>query len=116
MNSSLSNYLQSKTMDVTTARRTGGSTIQTLLDCRNEESFDELWERTHIFRNKIRQAIVDSRFSSKEGPTATAKNKPPKRIQALVGETGCGDQQSSHTEQDYYRVSAYFSSFDMVDN
>ena len=31
-----------------------------------------------------------------------------------MGETGCGDQQSSHTEQDYYRVSAYFSSLDMV--
>ena len=113
MTSSLSNYLQSKTMDVTTARRTGELTIQTLLDCRNEESFDELWERTQIISNEIRQAIVDSRFSFKEARLPRQK-KPPKRIQALVGETGCGDQQSSHTEQDYYRVSAYFSSLDMV--
>jgi len=33
MTSSLSNYLQSKTMDVITARRTGDMTIKTLLDC-----------------------------------------------------------------------------------
>ena len=33
MTSSLSNYHQSKTMDVITARRTGDMTIKTLLDC-----------------------------------------------------------------------------------
>ncbi|CAB3980696.1 Hypothetical predicted protein [Paramuricea clavata] len=39
---SLSKYLQSKNMDVTTAKKTADSTIKTLEGCRNEEGFQML--------------------------------------------------------------------------
>jgi len=66
MTSNLSNYLQSKTKYVTTARRTGEMTIKTLSDCRNDGSLNQLWERTQIIRSEIKIAISDSQFSYKE--------------------------------------------------
>ena len=52
---SLSKYLQGKNMDVITARKTAGATIETLTKCRNEESFQLVWSRAEILSQAIKK-------------------------------------------------------------
>ena len=44
---SLCRYLQGKTVDVISARRNDDTTIQTLRQCRSEESFNNVWQIWH---------------------------------------------------------------------
>ena len=113
MTSNLSSYIQAKTMTVITARRTADMTVQTLIDCRSEDSFNALWDRTLVLSREVKDAIKDSRFCFKEAQQPRRK-KTPKRLQALIGETGGGTEQEMITERDYYRVNAFYQSIDMI--
>ena len=101
MTASLSSYLQKQTMNVVTARKTAEMTTKALQDCRNEESFNALWERAQTLSQTVKECIKDSPFSFKEAKQPRQR-KPPKRLQALVGETG-GDEQHHRTEKDHYQ-------------
>ena len=61
--SSLSAYLQGKTVDVITARRNANLTLETLHSCRNEESFKSVWKLCECVCNKVRSWINDTDFS-----------------------------------------------------
>ena len=60
---SLSRYLQSKNMDVITARRNADFTIRTLGECRNDDSFDKIWQRADQISQNIKSWIENTRFS-----------------------------------------------------
>ena len=110
--SSLSSDLQSQTMSVITARKTAEMTIKTLTDCRNDESFNAVWDLAHIQSREIKEAIKDTRFSFKEAHQPR-RRKPPERNKALVGETGAAEP-AVLTEKDHYRVTGYYQSMDLV--
>ena len=78
--SSLCRYLQGKTIDVISARRNAGMTIQTLCQCRNEESFNSV----SAMGLKIKKGLTNPQFELRE--TRARRQTPSRRLQALVGE------------------------------
>ena len=73
-------YLQSKNMDVTTAKKTADSTTKTLEGCRNEKCFQVLWVRAQVMANRITKEIQGTIFSFKDA-TAPRKKAPLRRLQ-----------------------------------
>ena len=70
---SLHKYLQGKTVDVITARETASATIQTLASCRNEDSFESVWECAEKLGKKMQQIIEGTRFTFKEAKVPRKK-------------------------------------------
>ena len=62
---SLSKYLQSKNMDITTAKKTTDSTIKTLEGCRDEKCFQMRWVRAQVNANGIKKNFRVPDFHSK---------------------------------------------------
>ena len=80
---SLSKYLQSKNMDVTTAKKTADSTIKTLEGCRDEKCFQMLWVRAQVMANGIKKEVQGTRLSFKD-VTAPRNKAPSRRLQAII--------------------------------
>ncbi|XP_068692643.1 zinc finger MYM-type protein 1-like [Montipora foliosa] len=108
--SSLSAYLQGKTVDVVTARRNANLTLQTLRSCRNEESFKSVWKLCECVCNKVRSCINDTDFSFRDA--RVPRRQTSTRLQALVGENPSHNAQSK--PEDFHRVNTYFTSLDKV--
>ena len=109
--SSLSAYLQGKTVDVVTARRNANLTLETLRSCRNEESFKSEWKLCECVCNKVRTWINDTDFSFQDA--RVPRRQTSTRLQALVGENPSHNAQSKQPE-DIHRVNTYFTSLDKV--
>ena len=108
--SSLSAYLQGKTVDVVTARRNANLTLETLRSCRNEESFKSVWKLCECVCNKVRSWINDTDFSFRDA--RVPRRQTSTRLQALVGENPSHNAQSK--PEDFHRVNTYFTSLDKV--
>ena len=108
--SSLSAYLQGKTVDVVTARRNANLTLETLCSCRNEESFKSVWKLCECVCNKVRSWINDTDFSFRDA--RVPRRQTSTRLQALVGENPSHNAQSK--PEDFHRVNTYFTSLDKV--
>ena len=108
--SSLSAYLQGKTVDVVTARRNANLTRETLRSCRNEESFKSVWKLCECVCNKVRSWINDTDFSFRDA--RVPRRQTSTRLQALVGENPSHNAQSK--PEDFHRVNTYFTSLDKV--
>ena len=80
---SLSKYLQSKNMNVTTAKKTADSTIKTPEGCRYEKCFQMLWVGAQVMANDIKNEIQGTRLSFKD-VTAPRNKAPSHRLQALI--------------------------------
>ena len=107
---SLSQYLQSKNMDVTTAKKTADSTTKTLEGCRHETFFQMLWVRAQVMANGIKKEIQGTRFSFKD---ATApRNKATSR--RLIGESSTTTQHQQTTAESHYRVKTFHPTLDKV--
>ena len=48
----LSRYLQGEQMDVITAKKTADAVVKTLSNCRNEESFTQMWSHADVIAKK----------------------------------------------------------------
>ena len=108
--SSLSRYLQGKTVDVISARRNADMTIQTLRQCRNEESFNSVWQIASAMGLKIKKWLTNSQFELREA--RAPRQMPSRRLQALVGEHG--QRQTQLTPESYHRINTYYASIDKV--
>jgi len=106
----LCKYLQGKSMDVITARRHADLTIKVLSDTRNEENYDLLWMRSHIFAEQMIEEVKNTRFTFKEA--RTPRKTPSRHFQALVGELSTAPL--LQTAKDYYRINTYYRSLDKV--
>ena len=106
--SSLSRYLQGKTVDVTSARRNADMTIQTLRQCRNEESFNSVWQIASAMGLKIKKWLTNSQFELREA--RAPRQTPSRRLQALVGEHA--QRQTQLTRESYHRINTYYASID----
>jgi hypothetical protein len=104
--SSLSNYLQGKQLDVSTARKTADCTIQTLWDCRSEDHFENARQIALKLSDSIKEQIQETRFASEEScvpsyPNFSGWNKWKRK-----------STRPAQTAQDHYRVTSYYTSID----
>ena len=98
--SSLCRYLQGKTIDVISARRNADMTIQTLCQCRNEESFNSVGQMSSAMGLKIRKWLTNSQFELREA--RAPRQTPSRRLQALVGEHA--QRQRQLTPESHHRI------------
>ena len=108
--SSLCRYLQGKTVDVISARRNADMTIQTLRQCRNEESFNSVWQLASAMGLKIKKWLTNSEFELREA--RAPRQTPSRRLQALVGEHA--QRQTQLTPESHHRINTYYASIDKV--
>ena len=62
----LSRYLQGEQMDVITAKKTADAVVKTLSNCRNEESFTQMWSHADVIAQKIRIGIEGTKFTFRD--------------------------------------------------
>ena len=110
---SLSKYLQSKNMDVATAKKTANSKIKTLEGCRDEKCFQMLWVRAQVMANGIKKEIQGTRFLFKDA-TAPRNKAPSRRLPALIGESSTTTQHQQRTAESHYRVKTFYPTLDKV--
>lgn len=63
---SLSRYLQGEQMDVITAKKTADAVVKTLSNCRDEESFTQMWSHADVIAQKIRIGIEGTKFTFRD--------------------------------------------------
>ena len=111
--SSLSTYLQGKTVDVIAARGNANLILETLRSCRNDENFTLVWKRCEIIGVKIKSWIAESDFLSRDA--RVPRRQPSTRLQGLVGENQNASAAGPPSKpEDYRRVHTFFSSLDKV--
>ena len=111
--SSLSAYLQGKTVDVITARRNANMTLATLRSCRNEESFTSVWKLCECISVKMKSWIAESDFSFRDA--RVPRWQPSTRLQALVGENQNVNVAPPQSKpEDYHRINTFYTSLDKV--
>ena len=81
---SLCRHLQGKTVDVISARRNADMTIQTLRQCRSEESFNSVSQIASAMGLNMKKWPTNSQFELREA--RAPRQTPSHRLQALVGE------------------------------
>ena len=109
---SLSKYLQGKDIDVITAKRNADLTMKTLRNCRNEKCFELLWNRAKVMSDEIKSNIKESDFVFKEA--RAPRNKPSRRLQALIGEPASSNTAHVITPQTHHRINTFYRSLDKV--
>ena len=97
-------------VDVISARRNADMTIQTLRQCRNEESFNSVCQITSAMGLKIKKWLTNSQFELREA--RAPRQTPSRRLQALVGEHA--QRQTQLTPESYHRINTYYASIDKV--
>ena len=107
---SLCRYLQGKTVDVISARRNADLTIQTLRQCRSEESFKSVWQLASAMGLKMKNWLTNSQFELREA--RAPRQTPSRRLQALVGEHA--QRQTQLTPESHHRINTYYASIDKV--
>ena len=63
----LSRYLQGEQMDVITAKKTADAVVKTLSNCRNEESFTQMWSHADVIAQKIWPQLFQGRITLSGG-------------------------------------------------
>ena len=105
---SLCRYLQGRTVDVISARRNDDMTIQTLRQCRSEESFNSVWKIVSAMGLKMKRWLANSQFELLEA--RAPRQTPSYRPQALVGEHA--QRQKQLTPESHHRINTYYASID----
>ncbi|KAK6191009.1 hypothetical protein SNE40_002759 [Patella caerulea] len=111
--SSLSSYLQCKSIDVISAKKNADSTIATLQKCRNDQHFELAWKQSEKLSEDVKAVLEDTAREFKDARLPRTR-RAPRRLEALLG-LGAGDDQVQHnTPKDHYRITSYYPSFDKV--
>ena len=103
---SLCRYLQGKTVNVISAHRNADLTIQTLRQCRGEESFKSVWQLASAMGLKMKNWLTDSQFELREA--RAPRQTPSRRLQAIVGEHT--QRQTQLTPESHHRINTYYAS------
>ena len=85
-------------------------TIQTLRQCRSEESFNSVWQIASAMGLKMKKWLTNSQFELRGA--RTPRQTPSRRLQALVGEHT--QRQMKLTPESYHRIKTYYASIDKV--
>ena len=107
----LSRYLQSKDMDVITARRNADLVMGAIKSCRDPEHFQNLWDMTSLVCKNIEKWIDGTMFNVKE--TRSMMRQPSKRFQFAVGETSNNNTEFVSPEE-FHRINTYYTALDFV--
>ncbi|CAH3162717.1 unnamed protein product [Pocillopora meandrina] len=59
-------YLQGEQMNVITAKKTADTVVKTLSNCRNEESFTQIWSHADVIAQKIKIGIEGTKFTFRD--------------------------------------------------
>ena len=109
----LSRYLQGEQMDVITAKKTADAVVKTLSNCRNEESFTQMWSHADVIAQKIRIGIEGTKFTFRDAKVP--RTRPSRRLQGLTGETpAAANDSSQQTAKDHFRITVYYTSIGKV--
>ena len=104
----LSRYLQGEQTDVITAKKTADAVVKTLSNCRNEESFTQMWSHADVIAQKIRIGIEGTKFTL--GDAKVPRTRPSRPLQGLTGETpAAANDSSQQTAKDHFRITDYTS-------
>ncbi|RMX47789.1 hypothetical protein pdam_00008564 [Pocillopora damicornis] len=96
-------YLQGEQTDVITAKKTADAVVKTLSNCRNEESFTQMWSHADVIAQKIRIGIEGTKFTL--GDAKVPRTRPSRRLQGLTGETpAAANESSQQTAKDHFRI------------
>ena len=109
----LSRYLQGEQMDVITAKKTADAVVKTLSNCRNEESFTQMWSHADVIGQKIRIGIKSTKFAFRDAKVP--RTRPSCRLQDLTGKTpAAANDSSQQTAKEHFRITGYYTSIDKV--
>ena len=104
----LSRYLKGEQSDVITAKKTADAVVKTLSNCRNEESFTQMWSHADVIAQKIRIGIEGTKFTFRDAKVP--RTRPSRRLQGLTGETpAAANDSSQQTAKDHFRITDYTS-------
>ena len=99
-----------KTVDVICSCRNADMTIQTIRQCRSEESFNSVWQILLVMGLKIKRWLTSSQFELRE---AWALWETPSRsLQDFVGDHV--QRQRQLISESHHRMNTYYASIDMV--
>ena len=109
----LSRYLEGEQSDVITAKKTADAVVETLSNCRNEESFTQMWSHADVIAQKIRIEIEGTKFTFRDAKVP--QTRPSRRRQGLTDETpAAANDSSQQTAKDHFRITVYYTSIDKV--
>ena len=69
-------------MDVITTKTTADAVVNTLSNCRNEESFTQMWSHADVIAQKIRIGIEGTKCTFRDAKVP--RTRPSRRLQALL--------------------------------
>ena len=100
-------------MDVITTKNTTDAVVKTMNNCRNEESFTQMWSHADVMAQKIRIRIEGTKFTFREAKMP--RTRPSRRLQGLTVETpAAANDNSQQTAKDHFRITVYYTSIDKV--
>ena len=100
-------------MDVITAKKTADAVVKTLSNCRNEESFTQMWSHADVIAQKIRIGIEGTKFTLRVAKVS--QTRPSRRRQGPTGETpAAANDGSQQTAKDHFHITVYYTSIDKV--
>ena len=102
-------------MDVITAKKTADAVVKTLSNCRNEESFTQMWSQAFFFsaKNQNRNRGYEIYFQRCQG--ASNQTITPTTGALLSGETpAAANDSSQQTPKDHFSIIVYYTSIDKV--
>ena len=100
-------------MDVITAKKTADAVVKTLSNCRNEESFTQMWSHADVIGQKIRIGIKSTKFAFRDAKVP--RTRPSCRLLGLTGKTpAAANDSSQQTAKDHFRITGYYTSIDKV--
>ena len=90
------------------SQKTADAVVKTLRNCRNEESFTQMWSHANVIAQKIKIGIECTKFTFRDAKVP--RIRPSRRLQGLTGETpAAANDSSQQTAKDHFRITVYTS-------
>ena len=100
-------------MNVITAKKTADTVVKTLSNCRNEESFTQIWSHADVLAQKIKIGIEVRNLPS-EMPRCLEPDHHTNFRALLVRHLLQRKDSSQQTAKDHLRITVYYTSIDKV--
>ena len=100
-------------MNVITAKKTADTVVKTLSNCRNEESFTQIWSHADVLAQKIKIGIEVRNLPS-EMPRCLEPDHHANFRALLVRHLLQRKDSSQQTAKDHFRITVYYTSIDKV--
>ena len=100
-------------MNVITAKKTADTVVKTLSNCRNEESFTQIWSHADVLAQKIKIGIEVRNLPS-EMPRCLEPDHHANFRALLVRHLLQRKDSSQQTAKDHLHITVYYTSIDKV--